>query len=108
MENQLKQLHMRFQTQERLYFYSFRFWIYELTVTDANGCSLTKTISMASPPEEMDIIITGSPSCSTAELLVSVNPKVVGGLIILHCIQLFLLLHHHINMMIIWHLIKML
>ncbi|OOV28740.1 hypothetical protein BXU11_01990 [Flavobacterium sp. LM5] len=55
------------------------FGIYELTVTDANGCSLTKTISMASPPEEMDIIITGSPSCSTAELLVSVNPKVVGG-----------------------------
>ncbi|OOV21839.1 hypothetical protein BXU11_16585 [Flavobacterium sp. LM5] len=34
------------------------FGIYELTVTDANGCSLTKTISMASPPEEMDIIIT--------------------------------------------------
>lgn len=55
------------------------FGIYELTVTDANGCSVTKTISMASPIEEMEITISGTPSCTSAELLVSVNPLVPGG-----------------------------
>lgn len=55
------------------------FGIYELTVTDANNCSVTKVIPMASPPEEMDIKITGTKSCTTAELLVSVKPAVVGG-----------------------------
>ncbi|MEA9413626.1 T9SS type B sorting domain-containing protein [Flavobacterium sp. PL02] len=56
------------------------FGIYELTVTDANNCSVTKTIKMASPPEDMDITVTGAPvSCTTAELLVTVKPGVVGG-----------------------------
>lgn len=56
------------------------FGIYELTVTDANNCSVTKRIPMASPPEDMDITVTGAPvSCTTAELLVTVKPDFVGG-----------------------------
>ncbi|MFH6992892.1 T9SS type B sorting domain-containing protein [Flavobacterium sp. FlaQc-48] len=56
------------------------FGIYELTVSDKNGCSLTKKINMASPPEDLDIKVTPGPaSCTTASLIVTATPTIAGG-----------------------------
>lgn len=56
------------------------FGIYELTVSDINGCSLTKKINMASPPEDLKIEVTpGPPSCTTASLIVKATPTIPGG-----------------------------
>ena len=56
------------------------FGIYELTVSDKNGCSVTKTISMASKPEDLKIDVkAGTESCTTASLIVTVNTPIIGG-----------------------------
>lgn len=56
------------------------FGIYELTVSDINGCTLTKKINMASPPEDLKIEVTpGPPSCTTASLIVKATPTIPGG-----------------------------
>ncbi|WP_167398275.1 T9SS type B sorting domain-containing protein [Flavobacterium crocinum] len=56
------------------------FGIYELTVSDINGCSLTKKINMASPPEDLKIEVTPGPaSCTTASLVVTATPTIPGG-----------------------------
>ncbi|MFV8328518.1 chromophore lyase, partial [Flavobacterium sp. ZS1P14] len=56
------------------------FGIYELSFTDANGCTKKDIINMASPPTDLIINTTpGPPSCSTASIIVSVNPAFVGG-----------------------------
>ncbi|OXE96117.1 hypothetical protein B0A63_21600, partial [Flavobacterium johnsoniae UW101] len=61
-------------------FQILNFGIYELTVTDFNGCSVTKTINIASPPEDMIIDVTqGTPSCTSATIVVSVTPPIPGG-----------------------------
>ncbi|MBZ4035740.1 T9SS type B sorting domain-containing protein [Flavobacterium sp. 17A] len=56
------------------------FGIYELTVSDKNGCSVTKTITMSSPPTDLIIDVTsGAASCTDASVIVSVNPAFTGG-----------------------------
>lgn len=56
------------------------FGIYQLTVSDKNGCSVTKTISMASKPEDLKIEVkAGTASCTTASLVVTVNTPIIGG-----------------------------
>lgn len=56
------------------------FGIYELTVSDKNGCSVTKTITMSSPPTDLIIDVTsGVASCTDASVVVSVNPTFTGG-----------------------------
>ncbi|KAF2332185.1 T9SS type B sorting domain-containing protein [Flavobacterium nitrogenifigens] len=56
------------------------FGIYELTVSDKNGCSITKTIPMASKPEDLKIEVkAGTESCTTASLIVTVNTPIIGG-----------------------------
>jgi len=67
-------------TNENHTFTVLNFGIYELTVSDANGCSLTKTVSLSSPPEDLIINVTsGVASCTTASVVVSVNPLFTGG-----------------------------
>ncbi|WP_264535629.1 T9SS type B sorting domain-containing protein [Flavobacterium sp. N1736] len=61
-------------------FQILNFGIYELTVTDFNGCSVTKTINIASPPQDLTIDVTqGAASCTNATVVVSVNPPIPGG-----------------------------
>lgn len=56
------------------------FGIYELTVSDKNGCSVTKTLTMSSPPTDLIIDVTSGPtSCTDASVVVSVNPAFTGG-----------------------------
>lgn len=67
-------------TNENHTFTVLNFGIYELTVSDANSCSVTKTISLSSPPEDLKIDVTaGVASCTTASVVVSVNPTYSGG-----------------------------
>lgn len=67
-------------TNENHTFTVLNFGIYELTVSDANGCSLTKTVSLSSPPSDLIINVTsGAASCTTASVVVSVNPLFTGG-----------------------------
>jgi gliding motility-associated-like protein len=56
------------------------FGVYELSFTDSNGCSVTNTINIASPPTNLIINTTsGTLSCSSASIIVSVNPPFPGG-----------------------------
>lgn len=56
------------------------FGIYELSFTDANGCTKTEIINMASPPSDLIINTTAGPaSCTSASIIVSVDPPFVGG-----------------------------
>lgn len=61
-------------------FQILNFGTYELTVSDINGCSVKKKVDMASPVEDLDIAIApGTPSCTTASLIVTAKPAIVGG-----------------------------
>lgn len=61
-------------------FQILNFGSYELTVSDINGCSVTKKVNMASPVDEMEIVVApGTPSCTTASLIVTAKPKIAGG-----------------------------
>jgi|GEM_PF-567038 len=56
------------------------FGIYELSFVDANGCSVKKVITMASPPTDLSIDVSSvAASCTSATIEVTVNPVVVGG-----------------------------
>ncbi|TDD99675.1 T9SS type B sorting domain-containing protein [Flavobacterium cellulosilyticum] len=56
------------------------FGVYELSFTDANSCTVKKTINIASPPKDLLINTTSGPaSCTTASVVVSVNPFIIGG-----------------------------
>ncbi|KFC60064.1 T9SS type B sorting domain-containing protein [Flavobacterium gilvum] len=58
-----------------------KFGIYTVTVTDANGCSLTKYIPMTSPPDDLKInIALGQPDCiSGGNATVTVGVAVPGN-----------------------------
>ncbi len=61
-------------------FQILNFGSYELTVSDVNGCSVSKKVDMASPVDEMEIVVApGTPSCTTASLIVTAKPKIAGG-----------------------------
>ncbi|WP_165698036.1 T9SS type B sorting domain-containing protein [Flavobacterium nackdongense] len=56
------------------------FGVYQLSFTDANSCTVTNSINIASPPSDLNInTAAGPPSCSSASVIVSVNPIIVGG-----------------------------
>ncbi|WP_165768036.1 T9SS type B sorting domain-containing protein [Flavobacterium plurextorum] len=67
-------------TNEDHVFQILNFGSYELTVSDINDCSVTKKVDMASPVDEMEIVVApGTPSCTTASLIVTAKPKIAGG-----------------------------
>jgi gliding motility-associated-like protein len=67
-------------TNENHDFTVLNFGIYQLTVSDKNGCSVTEIISIASPVNDLDIKVTPGPaSCTSASLIVKTTPPIVGG-----------------------------
>jgi len=57
------------------------FGLYQINIVDANGCSvLVQDILVASPPDDLDIIINATANCTTGgEATVSVNTALAGS-----------------------------
>jgi|GEM_PF-1385955 len=56
------------------------FGIYTVTVVDANGCQLSKDISITSPPSDLLVVIdTSAPNCSSGTAVVTVKASPLGS-----------------------------
>jgi gliding motility-associated-like protein len=61
-------------------FEGLNFATYYITVTDANGCSLKKSEKVASPPDNLDIVVESTADCSTGGTVkVTVGGAVLGA-----------------------------